>query len=219
MHQPAPVSPNVVLCWKDVTYTCKYMRHNQTIVGISSVQWWKVGRNWKLQMYFRRLLCIKIKIDQLYCVNCWIIIYCLSVNCTKINYSCYALMIWSSLQLTSKRWINTQQFTARADLFFFIFLKSAGPSLEHSRTVLNYIHRCEGRFFKQVKNILSGLEGWSSAEAALEGIKRWCCNCGDRQRVPEMYCWGKEGALVGIHGAVRYQESGPVASGCCAGMC
>ena len=101
---------------------------------------------------------------------------------------------------------------------FFIFQKSAEPDLEHSRTVLNYIHMCEGRFFIQVKNILSGLEGWSSADAALEGIKPRCCNCGDRQRVPETYCWGKEGALVGIHGAVRYQESGPVASGCCAGM-
>ena len=29
---------------------------------------------------------------------------------------------------------------------------------------------CEGRFFIQVKNILSGLDGWSSAVAALEGI-------------------------------------------------
>ena len=111
---------NVVLRWKDVTYTCKYMRHNPTIGGISAVQWWKVGRSRRLQMYFRHLLCIKIKIDQLYCVNCWIMIYCLSVNCTKINHSCYALMIWSSLQLTSKRWINTQQFTARANLFFII---------------------------------------------------------------------------------------------------
>ena len=35
----------------------------------------------------------------------------------KINHSCCALMIWSSLQLTSKQWIITQQFTARADLF------------------------------------------------------------------------------------------------------
>ena len=29
----------------------------------------------------------------------------------------YALVIWSSLQLTSKQWIISQQFTARADLF------------------------------------------------------------------------------------------------------
>ena len=52
-----------------------------------------------------------------------------------------------------------------------IFQKSAGPNLEHSRTVLNYMHMCEGTFFIQVKNILSGLEGWSNADAALEGIK------------------------------------------------
>ena len=106
------------LRWKDVTYTCKYMRHNPTIGRISSLQWRKVGRSWRLQMYFRRLLCVKIEIYQLYCVNCWVIIHCLSVSCTNINHSCCALMIWSSLQLTSKQWIITQQFTARADLFF-----------------------------------------------------------------------------------------------------
>ena len=36
---------NVVLRWNDVTYTCKYMRHNPTIGGISSVKWLKVGRS------------------------------------------------------------------------------------------------------------------------------------------------------------------------------
>ena len=105
------------LRWKDVTFTCKCMRHNSTIGGIPSVQWRKVGRSRRLQMYFRRLLCVKIEIDQLYCVKCWVIIHCLSVSCTKINHSCCALMIWSFLQLTSKKWIFTQQCTARADLF------------------------------------------------------------------------------------------------------
>ena len=47
-----------------------------------------------------------------------LIIHCLPVSCTRINHSCCALMIWSSLQLTSKQWIITQQFTARVDLFF-----------------------------------------------------------------------------------------------------
>ena len=32
-------------------------------------------------------------IDQPYCVNCWVIINCLSVSCTKINHSHYALVI------------------------------------------------------------------------------------------------------------------------------
>ena len=45
---------------------------------------------------FRRLLCVRIEIDQLYCVNCWVIIHCLSVSCTKMNQSRYALVIWSS---------------------------------------------------------------------------------------------------------------------------
>ena len=108
------------LRWEDVTSTCKYIRHNPTIGGISSVQWRKVVRNWRVQMYFRRLLYVKIEIDQLYCVNCWEIIHCLSVSCTRINHSCCALMIWSSLQLTSKQWIITKQFTARVDLFLII---------------------------------------------------------------------------------------------------
>ena len=112
--------------------TCKYMRHNPIIGGISSVQWRKVGRSWRLQMYFRRLLCVKIEIDQLYCMNCWVIIHCLSVSCSEINHSCCALMIWYSLQLTSKQWIITQQFTARAGLFlnYSKFLKLREGQLE-----------------------------------------------------------------------------------------
>ena len=102
---------------KDVTVTCKRKRRSLSIGGSSLVQWRKVGRNWWLQMCFRRLLCVRIEIDQLQCVNCWVINHCLSVSCTKINHSRCALVIWSSLQLTSKQWIITQQFTAGADLF------------------------------------------------------------------------------------------------------
>ena len=102
---------------KDVSITCKGMRRSLNIGGSSSVQWRKVGRSWRLWMCFRRLLCVRIEIDQLHCVNCWVIIHCLSVSCAKINHSRYALVIWSSLQLTSKQWIITQQFTAGADLF------------------------------------------------------------------------------------------------------
>ena len=43
---------------KDVTNTCKRMRRGLSIGGSSSVQRRKVGR---LQICFRRLLCIKIK--------------------------------------------------------------------------------------------------------------------------------------------------------------
>ena len=102
---------------KGVTITCKHMRRSLSIGGSSSVQWRKVGRSWILQMCFRRLLRVRIKIDQLQCVNCWVIIHCLSVSCTKINHSRCTLVIWSSLQLTSKQWIIKQQFTAGADLF------------------------------------------------------------------------------------------------------
>ena len=102
---------------KDVTVPCKRMRRSLSIGGSSSVQWRKVGRSWRLRMCFRRLLCVRIEIDRLQCVDCWVIIHCLSVSCMKINHSRCALVIWSSLQLTSKQWIITQQFTAEADLF------------------------------------------------------------------------------------------------------
>ena len=102
---------------KDVTNTCKCMRHSPAIGGNYSVQWWKVGRSWRLQMCFPRLFSVRIEIDQLYCVNCWVIIHCVSVSCMKINHLRCTLVICSSLQLTSKQWIITQQFTARADLF------------------------------------------------------------------------------------------------------
>ena len=104
-------------CLKDVKNTYKRMRRSLSIGGSSSVQWRKVGRNWRLRKCFRRLLCVRIEIDQLQCVNCWVIIHCLSVSCTKINHERAARVIWSSLQLTSKQWIITQQFTAGAYLF------------------------------------------------------------------------------------------------------
>ena len=88
---------------KDVTIICKRMRCSLSIGGSSSVQWPKVWRCWILRMCFRRLLCVRIEIDQLQGVNCWVIIHCLSVSCTKINHSRCALVIWSSLQLTSKQ--------------------------------------------------------------------------------------------------------------------
>ena len=55
---------------KDVIITCKCMRRSLSIGGSSSVQWRKVGRSLRLRMSFRRLLCVRIEIDQLECVNC-----------------------------------------------------------------------------------------------------------------------------------------------------
>ena len=72
----------------NVRNTRKRLRYSQIFGGISSGQWRKVGRIWRLQLLFYRFLCVRI-----------------------------ALVIWSPLQLTFKQWIITQQFTARADLF------------------------------------------------------------------------------------------------------
>ena len=102
---------------KGATIRCNHIWHSLSIGGSSSVQWRNVRRSWRLRMCFRRSLCVRIEIDQLQCVNCWVIIHCLSVSCTKINHSRCAFVIWSSLQLTSKQWIIKQLFTAGADLF------------------------------------------------------------------------------------------------------
>ena len=103
-------------CLKEDKNTCKRMQNSPTIAGFLQCNGGKVGRSWRLQMCFV-IYCVRIEIDQLECINCWGIIHCLSVSCKKINHLRCTLVIWSSLQLTSKQWIITQQFTARADLF------------------------------------------------------------------------------------------------------
>ena len=55
---------------KDVTITCKGMQRSLRIGGSFSVQWRKVKRSLRLRMCVHRLLCVRIEIDQLQCVNC-----------------------------------------------------------------------------------------------------------------------------------------------------
>ena len=87
-------------------------------VGGGFFIWWrKVGRIWRIQLLFCRCVCVRIEIDQLLCVICWVINHSLSVSCKKINHSHSALVIWSTLQLTSKQWFISLQLTARDDLF------------------------------------------------------------------------------------------------------
>ena len=125
---------------KDVTKTWKRLRRSLSIGGSSSVLWRKVGRSWRFQMCFRRLFCVRIEIDQPQCVNCCVIIHCLSVSCTKINHSRCALVIWSSLQLTPKQWIIKQQFTAGADLFLkYIQKLLLLTTLDSCTCIFNYL--------------------------------------------------------------------------------
>ena len=49
------------------------MRRGLSIGGSSSVHRRKVGRSWRVQICFRRLLCKKIEIDQLQCVICCVL--------------------------------------------------------------------------------------------------------------------------------------------------
>ena len=51
------------LRFKDVRNARKRMRRSLSIGGSSSVQWRKVGRSFRLQMCFRRLLCDRIEIQ------------------------------------------------------------------------------------------------------------------------------------------------------------
>ena len=88
----------------------------QRIVLLSSLLWWELGTNSLITgpgewLSFRRFT------SKLSWSWSWIIIHRLSVSCKQINHSRFALVIWSPLQLTSKQWNITQQFTARADLF------------------------------------------------------------------------------------------------------
>ena len=136
---------------KDVTITYKGMRLSLRIGGSSSMQWRKVGRSWRLLMCFRRLLCVRIEIDQLQCVNCWVIIHCLSVSCTTINHSRCALVIWSSLQLTSKQWIITQQFTAGAGLFLN---KKKQPHITYQSLYLFIFLSLQWKFLSQISQLL-----------------------------------------------------------------
>ena len=114
----------------NVRNTCKRLRYCQTFGGISWAQWRNAGKIRRIQLLFHRFFCVRIEIDQLYYVNCWVIIHCLSVSCKQINHSRFALVIWSPLQLTSKQWIITQQFTARADLFLNLNVLSLQNSID-----------------------------------------------------------------------------------------
>ena len=69
----------------NVRNLCKRLHYGQTCGGISSVHWRKVREIWRIQMLFV-VSCVEIEIDQLVkCVNCWVIIHCLSVSCKQIN--------------------------------------------------------------------------------------------------------------------------------------
>ena len=65
-----------------------------------------------------------------------------SVSCTTITHSCCALVIWSSLQLTSKQWIITQQFTAGAIYFLnnkFTLVNLFSRNAQSPRTCVGWV--------------------------------------------------------------------------------
>ena len=118
---------NVVFTLERRYITCKCMRRSLSIGGSSSGQWRKVGRSWRLPMCFCRLLCIRIEIDQLQCVNCWVIIHCLSVSCTKIN---RAARSWFDLHYN---WPPNSELLLNNSLLELIyFLNNVHPGQEQS---------------------------------------------------------------------------------------
>ena len=66
------------LCVINIRNTCKRLRYSQTFGGISSMQWLKVGRIWRIQLLF-------------------FIVSCVSVSCKQINHSRFAFVVWSPL--------------------------------------------------------------------------------------------------------------------------
>ena len=100
----------------NVKNACKRQRYSQNCWRDVFIRWRNVGRIWRIRLLFRRFLCVRIEIDHLLCVIYWMINHSLSDSCKTINHSRYSLVIWSTLQLTSKHWFITQQITARADL-------------------------------------------------------------------------------------------------------
>ena len=61
----------VILCnTTNVISVCKYQHYSQIFGGISAMQWRKAERYQRFQQHLFRLLCVRIEIDQLKCVNC-----------------------------------------------------------------------------------------------------------------------------------------------------
>ena len=139
---------------KDVTITCKRMRRSLSIGGSSSLQWRKVGRSWRLLMCFRRLLSVRIEIDQLQCMNCWVIIHCLEVSCKEDQITRAQREWFIFVQLTDKQWIITQQFTAGADLFLKWITISGIPSRLYDVTSQLVINRYPYIFLNVFVSIL-----------------------------------------------------------------
>ena len=65
----------------NVRNACKQQRYSKNCWRDCFMRWRKVGRIWSIQLRFRRFLCVRIEIDQLLCVICWVINQSLSVNC------------------------------------------------------------------------------------------------------------------------------------------
>ena len=64
----------------------------------SMTESWKNLKDTITFLPFRRFLCVRIEIDQLLCVFCWVVNHTLSVSCKK-NHWRFTLVIWFALQL------------------------------------------------------------------------------------------------------------------------
>ena len=85
----------------------------------------------------------------------------LPVICKKINHLRSALMIWSTLQLTSKQWFITQKITARVDLFLKLMTA-------HVYTINVGVKRKKKNKSDENKTELNKLQGKRSACTSLQ---------------------------------------------------
>ena len=103
------------------------------------MRWWKVERIWRIQLLFRRFLCVKIEIDQLLCVICWVINHSLSTSCKFMNHSRSELLIWYTLQLTHNSDLSLNK--SLLELIYFLSLRDLFTVYSAGIGIVIYEHR------------------------------------------------------------------------------
>ena len=81
----------------NVRNACKDQRHSQNCWRDFFMRLRKVGRIWRIQLLLRRSLCVRIEIDQILRLICWVINHSLLASWEYLNHSRSAHVIWSTL--------------------------------------------------------------------------------------------------------------------------
>ena len=105
-----------------------HMQNSPTIGRISSVQWRNIGRSWRLQMCFCRLLCVRNEKDssssELF-----------ASSCTKINHLQWAVGSWFVFFTTNLQTVNYYMYS-----FFYIYWHVPFRKICHGELILKFTH-------------------------------------------------------------------------------